>query len=265
MKNKESYRILLIIAGFLVILTVSAFMVFIPGGSPGGYSGSPLDGKNCTWCHGGTATTQAGIITSNVDSTGYVPGSNYTITVSVPGTGLKGFEVSPLNSSNQKTGTLTAGFENRVTNSGKSVTQSITSGSDPAVWTFQWTAPASGTGKVTFYGAFASGKSHTLLSTMVVKEKNGASVIRELSSDIKVVYNSGSKKLIFESNNTSPALFSANIYSIDGKAVNQISENRLINGLNNWEMDVSGFETPGIFILKYTLGKSTGVKKIYIF
>jgi hypothetical protein len=265
MKKKESIRILLIVSGFLVILTGSAFTAYYPGGSPGGYSGSPLDGQNCTHCHGGTPITQSGIISSNIDNSGYIPGSTYTITVSVPGTGLKGFEVSPLNSANQKTGTLIAGFENRIPNSGKSVTQSITSGSDPAIWTFQWTAPIKGTGTVTFYGAFAAGKTHTLLSTMVVAEKNGSSIESERAYHINFLYNADSKKLIFESNNVQPAIFSGTIYSIEGKERMQIPKKELLNNMNKWEIDVSGLEMHKILILKYSLGKSTGFKKINIY
>lgn len=265
MDNHNSIKILIVIAGFIVILTGSAFMGFYPGGSPGGYSGSPLDGKNCTHCHTGTPTTIEGIITSNIDSLGYVPGSNYTITVSVPGSGLKGFEVSPLNTANQKTGTLTAGIESRLVNSGISVTHSITSGSDPAVWTFQWKAPVIGTGNVTFYGAFAASKSHTLLSTMVVKEKTVLNIAPEISSDINVVYNPDIKKLIFKSNKTTAPIFSANIYSIYGEEVMKITKSEFTNGRSMQEADVSGLRKPGIFILKYYLGKTTVTKKIYIY
>jgi hypothetical protein len=265
MKNKESKKILLILSGFIMLLTGFTFKGFYPGGTPGGYSGSPLDGQNCTHCHGGTPTTQSGIITSNIDSLGYVPGSTYTITVSVPGTGLKGFEVSPLNSANQKAGTLTAGIDNRIANSGKSVLQSITSGSNPAIWTFQWKAPAKGTGLVTFYGAFAASKPHTLLSTMVVKEKNGSSIATETTSQIDVMYSADRRKLIFESNYSTPEEFSATIYSIDGKEKMTIPRKELSNGINKWEVDLSGFGVAGISILRYSKGKSTGTKKIYIY
>ena len=50
------------------------------GGAPIGKTGSPGDGSNCTGCHSGVATTSAGLITSNVPVTGYIPGNTYTIT-----------------------------------------------------------------------------------------------------------------------------------------------------------------------------------------
>lgn len=53
------------------------------GGAPIGKTGSPGDGSNCTGCHSGVATTSAGLITSNVPVTGYIPGNTYTITATI--------------------------------------------------------------------------------------------------------------------------------------------------------------------------------------
>lgn len=141
-----------------------------PGGSPAGYTGSPGDGQNCTSCHGGSATNASGWITSNIPPEGYTAGVNYTITVTVSGSGDKGFEVSPQNTAGTLLGTLTAGSGNHLTGGGKYVTQSSSSTSNPKIWTFQWTAPAAGTGEVTFYGAFTVNKPVTKLSTLVVSE-----------------------------------------------------------------------------------------------
>lgn len=141
-----------------------------PSGSPAGYTGSPGDNKNCTQCHNGSASTVAGWITSNIPASGYTPGSTYNITVTVSGSGGKGFEVSPQNPSGTLLGTLTAGTGSHLTGSGKYVTQNSTINSNPATWTFTWTAPAVGTGDVTFYGAFTVSKPVTKLSTLLVHE-----------------------------------------------------------------------------------------------
>ena len=142
-----------------------------PGGAPSGYTGSPFDGKNCTNCHGGSASTVAGMITSNIPAAGYTPGASYTITVTVSGSGNKGFEVSPQNAAGTLLGTLTAGSGNKLVGSGKYVTQS-SSLTGTATWSFGWTAPAAGTGSVTFYGAFTASKPVTKLSTLVVSENS---------------------------------------------------------------------------------------------
>jgi len=156
------------ISGIAIIGLLTALMY--PSGSPAGYTGSPGDGHNCTSCHSGTAQTVSGWITSNIPTEGYTAGSSYTITVTVSGSGNKGFEVSPQSLAGSLLGTLTAGSGTQLTGSNKYVTQSATSSANPKIWTFTWTSPAAGTGSVTFYGAFCAGEATTKLSTMIVNE-----------------------------------------------------------------------------------------------
>jgi hypothetical protein len=145
-----------------------------PSGAPAGYTGSPGDGHNCTSCHGGSQSTVSGWITSDIPADGYTPGTNYTITVTVSGSGQKGFEVSPQDGTGTLLGTLTAGTGNHLTGSGKYVTHSAKSSANPKTWSFTWTAPAAGTGLVTFYGAFCVSEPVTKLSTMDVSENTSA-------------------------------------------------------------------------------------------
>jgi hypothetical protein len=171
--KKNLYLLLPIFTAILSILMVTGnAYAYYPGGAPAGYTGSPGDGQNCTSCHGGSASTVSGWITSNIPAAGYTAGTAYTITVSVTGsTSLrKGFEVSPQNIGGTLLGTLTAGSGNHTTGSGKYVTHSSGSYSNPATWSFTWTAPVAGTGTVTFYGAFCVGEPTTKLSTLVVNE-----------------------------------------------------------------------------------------------
>jgi len=141
-----------------------------PNGSPAGYTGSPYDAKDCHNCHGGSTAFVANWITSNIPPEGYTPGTSYAITVTVTGSGEKGFEVSPHDASGNLLGTLTAGTGNKLVGSGKYVTQTSGSTANPKSWTFGWTAPAAGTGEVTFWGAFCVGKPTTKTSTLVVQE-----------------------------------------------------------------------------------------------
>jgi hypothetical protein len=147
-----------------------------PGGAPAGYTGSPSDNQNCTACHNGSASTVQNWITSDVGPEGYVPGQTYTITVTVTGSGTKGFEVSPQNQAGDLLGTLVAGTGSKLVGSGKYVTHTSSSNANPKVWTFQWTAPDAGTGPVTMYGAFALNKSATKLSTLAIAENTTTSV-----------------------------------------------------------------------------------------
>lgn len=188
-----------ITATVIVVMAASVLsgklMISYPAGAPAGYTGSPGDGNNCTGCHLGSASISAGIITSNVPVNGYTGGNTYTITVTLPGTGVKGFEVSPQDAAGSLMGTLIAGTGSKLVGSGKYITHNAASSSDPATWVFQWTAPVSGSGDVTFYGAFAVGKLTTILSTLIVQDASitGPTITAnpDTLSGFNYIFNSG--------------------------------------------------------------------------
>lgn len=160
-----------IISSFAILL-FSGYTIMYPTGAPAAKTGSPGDGANCTECHGGTATTTAGQITSNIPASGYVPGTTYQITATNPLTnaGKMGFEVSPQNVAGNLLGTLVAGTGSQLVGSNKYVTH-LQANTTTNTWTFGWIAPAAGTGTVTFYGAFARNKPGPVTkSTLVVQE-----------------------------------------------------------------------------------------------
>lgn len=167
---------LFIILGLVAIATsFSAFEILEPNGAPAGMSGSLGDmGMNCTSCHGGTATVVMNWISSNIPASGYVPGTTYQITAtnSLTGSGKYGFEVTAENATGTKVGTLAAGSNNHLVGNGKYVTHNQANTTTNS-WTFNWTAPASGTGVVIFYGAFAKDKPGPVsLSQMIVMESS---------------------------------------------------------------------------------------------
>jgi hypothetical protein len=171
MKNQTLRFLTRIIGSVLFSMALSFTATAYPSGSPAGYTGSPGDGSNCISCHGGSVATVNGWITSNIPATGYVAGTVYNITATVSGTGKKGFEVSPQNAAGAQLGVLTAGTNNHLTGGTKYVTQNSSgSTSSTVIYNFTWTAPAAGTGDVTFYGAFTVGKTNTKLSTLLVSE-----------------------------------------------------------------------------------------------
>jgi len=174
-----------IIASTAVLLT--AFSGGYPGGAPAGYTGSPGDGHNCVACHGGSASNTTGMISTNIPSTGYKPDSTYQITVTVTGSGAKGFEVSPQNASGAQLGTLIAGTNNHLTGGTKYVTQNAKINSTPATWVFSWKAPAAGTGDVTFYAAYTISKPVTKLENITVQENT--------SQPLSVVATAGSTSI----------------------------------------------------------------------
>lgn len=133
-------------------------IVSLSTGSPGGKTGSPSDNTDCTQCHTVLSTTSAlTSITSNIPSSGYVPGNTYTITANINALStLNGFEITcEENNTNLKTGTffITNPNETKLVNNGTAVTHTA-GGNNLHTWSFDWEAPVVGTGDVNFYGAF---------------------------------------------------------------------------------------------------------------
>ena len=132
------------------------------GGAVAGYCGDPAGGSlNCTVCHSGPpATPVSGLITSDIPVGGYMPNTTYTVTATIASAGHSrfGFEISPQDPSGAFIGTLVnTSSETQLTGSGYHyITHAFdgTSGTDSKTWTFDWTAPPTGTGSATFYGAF---------------------------------------------------------------------------------------------------------------
>jgi len=162
-----------------------------PDGAPAGNTGSPSDGTTCakSGCHNGTAVTQAGIITSDIPTSGYKPGASYNITVTLSGTGKKGFQVSPQAVNGDELGSLIAGAGTKIIGT-KYITHTAAKTTANSSWSFQWIAPGAGKGTVTFYGAFAITQNSTRKSTLVVREFSTVqSVNNEISTKIKLYPN----------------------------------------------------------------------------
>ena len=163
MKNK----IIFFIAFFVCCVIISDFLTNYAltynswGGTPA-HTGSPFDGQTCQGavCHASSVPVKnGGTVTSNIPASGYIPGATYSITASIMGASNEfGFQASPQNSSgmvgslqitNNTETQFSFGNNRYITH-----TQIGSSGSGSKSWTFNWTAPASGTGNVTFYAAF---------------------------------------------------------------------------------------------------------------
>jgi len=190
---------------FAFILTVGILFVQMSAqeatsnstGAPAGYCGGPGTLGTCTTCHTGTATpSPTPIISSNVPQTGYVPGTTYTITMTMAQAGISefGFQVSPLSSTGALVGglSITNPTQTKIVNL-KYVTHTTagTIGSGGSkTWNFNWTAPAAGTGNATFYGAFnysnnngSDSGDQIVTHTLTIPENQSTTGVAEPSGD----------------------------------------------------------------------------------
>jgi hypothetical protein len=129
-------------------------------GAPTGRTGAPGE-STCTGCHNANAGT--GTVSLVVPAT-YVPGQTYIIQVKNTTTDLSrtiwGFETIPVTTANAMAGSVAIRDANtRVRASGtKNYMTHTTAGTFPnqtlgSNWSFNWTAPATNVGAVTFYAA----------------------------------------------------------------------------------------------------------------
>jgi hypothetical protein len=153
----------------VTLLTASTFMfmAFAPMSDNGiaGRTGSPNE-TNCTNCHSDAAANTGGgsvIITSDIPNWEYSPGTVYHITVTVAQTGVSlfGLGCEALQSTNANGGTLSISDASHTQiktagNSRRNIVHTFGGGSGTTnshSFTFNWTAPATNIGNITFYTA----------------------------------------------------------------------------------------------------------------
>lgn len=111
-------------------------------------------------CHVGVINSGAGsmIMDFNAGANNYSPGQTYTITLGITSAGASrwGFEVVALNSSNASVGTFIGNdAQNTATGSANSrqyiYHKNAPIGNNTHLFSFQWTAPATNQGDITFY------------------------------------------------------------------------------------------------------------------
>ena len=214
------------------------------GGSPGGKTDSPNDGASCTGCHYAGVGTGA-TITTNIPANGYTPNQVYTITADISHSGINkfGFEITAeKNSGNTKTGSflVTNSAEMKFANNNTAITHKSggTSGNGSRTWTMDWEAPSTGTGDVTFYGAFiaANGNGNNMgdnyHSTNLTISEAVVNSISDLSLENDFIFNSATKNI--------ESINSVLVYDISGKLV--LSTNEKLTSISHLNK--------GIYILK---------------
>ena len=261
--------ILLALATTTILFTLS--LSARKAGSPGGATGSPLDGASCgnSSCHN-TATQldeNKVSITSNIPSSGYIAGNTYDITVNATDASSNryGFELSALNGSNtSKLGLFTAGnTETKVLTSGvgngnATHTNTGIDGTGGKSWTVQWQAPNTGAGDVHFWAAALIGNGNgnaagdqVYRDSLTVIENNSTSVfgIEKLKTSFKSYPNPvvDFTTVSFETSGALNAKLA--LYNAEGKLLTVLENRNFVKGLYTLNIDLSNFQT-GLYYLR---------------
>lgn len=145
---------------FILSMSVSELQSYtnVP---PAGKCGDPAGGgATCAQCHNSFPVVDVtGWVTSNIPASGYTAGQTYTITCTATQSGISkfGFQISPQSASGALLGTIniTNTVETQLASSKYVEHKSAgTTGVNSKTWSFDWVAPASGTGNVSFYACF---------------------------------------------------------------------------------------------------------------
>jgi hypothetical protein len=197
----------------MAILSVLA-LVFMSnrGGSPGGRSGSTKDnGATCSTnggCHNSSsAPASQDMISTNAPSNGYAPGSSYDITINISdeGTSVWGFEMMAEDKNGLPVGAFSNNSQVNSLNSGLRATHKFasSSSSDAQTWIANWTAPASGTGSVTFYvsAMAANGNGNNrgdrvFIDTISITENTSANIAELENFQINLYPNPATQKIV---------------------------------------------------------------------
>ncbi len=251
-------------------------------GAPNAVSGSPGDNsKTCakSGCHTGNAVVNIpGLITSNIPPGGYVPGTTYTITATCSQSGISkwGFEISPQDNSGNLLGQLviTNATQTKIVNT-KYVTHKTagSSGSGSKTWSFDWVAPAAGTGDVTFYGTFnyannngSDSGDHIKTSSLVIPEYTGATGIAAATAHekyVEVFPNPVRDQISIRYVTASSGKVTIGLYDKTGKKVKVLLDEMREPGRHQETMLLQGI-APGVYGIEVITGKRIEVKKIMV-
>jgi hypothetical protein len=279
MKNKK----LLIVLGVAAVVTASAGTLYDNGKS--GKTDSPGEG-NCSSCHDNTVVNTGGgsvVITSNMPGDMYTPGQTYNITVTVSEAGktLFGLGVEALNSGFTNAGTLviTNAAETHLltaSNGRINVVHQLNGGlvttSGSKSFNFDWTAPATDVGYVTFFvgsiaaigdsdpaddNTYTTTKIFSSPSTVGINEYASGMQFSVFPNPVKDIMN-----IYYSGGNNSAA--KAELYSISGQKVADLFNEAVPSSLIQKHIPVSGTWASGVYFVKIQQDGMSLTKKVLI-
>lgn len=237
----------ILFSAFIVIIIIAFTSTFNSTNAwssfpPDGHTGSPGDlGGTCANCHGGVVTPITGVIFSNIPTTGYVPGSTYSFSVTMVGNATSiayGFQmICEEVGTNFSKGTWIAGIGSGISND--YIEHSVKGTGSSKTWVFQWTAPLT-TSALTFYGSFYYPNTigtNNVKSSSVSYSANITGITENSKLyNVSVFPNPATETINISS---SEQFKSGAIYSVDGKLIKSLTEQDLVKksinvtGLNN--------------------------------
>ncbi len=274
----------------IVATAVMSFSIMDSSGKKGKTNAPGETTCNDGGCHSGNALNSAGgsitITAPTLTNWEYTPGQVYVINVIVAKTGVSkfGFDFEALTSAGANGGTIT------VTNSTQTQTQNITisgnsrtniihktnGGTGTAgthTFTFNWTAPSTNIGNVTFYAAGNATNSNGSTSgdfiyttSRVITPDSSTSIADNDNSNIHLsVYpNPVAESTTVSYQLTENATVSARLISLSGQVVTTFFKETQTAGVQNKQLTIDPTIAKGVYLIAIDVNQNHNYKRIVI-
>jgi hypothetical protein len=271
------------------VAVVSAFIfnnAFTYDNGIAGRTNSPGE-SNCTGCHNSYGLNTGGgsvsISCPTMTNWEYVAGQTYQINLTITKSGVSnwGFGFEALRSTGANGGTLTVTNTTQTTIKSATVSGNlrtnlvhkvVNTGASPKTISFNWTAPTTNQGNITFYAAAnaANGTGNTagdyIYTTSQVVTPN-TTAIQEVSNeniDFTVFPNPAKQFLNISFSNKQNADLKIETYTIDGRFMDLLAMESISSGSHSYHFDLKQSYPAGLYLIKLTLGNGVAYKRVMI-
>lgn len=256
------------------LMSVSYEVFTNSGCAPDGSAGIPGEGS-CSQCHSGVVNSGPGTlaVSFNGGATSYVGGRTYPVTVSLTQASITkfGFQSSFVNAASAGVGTLSSASsagKAQVSGSYITHTSSGTAGNGSASWSFNWTAPAAGTGTVRLFTAGNATNSNSstngdrvYTNVVTLTESNPSSVSTTEIKPLALYPSVNNGSFDVQSVESVPAEVSIKIIDLTGKVVFYKKSNQKTGAyFESFQLDLK----PGIYTAVLMHGETMKTSKMVV-
>ena len=277
----------------LIALSVICFIIFEEVNNDRAYSnisgavakvsGSPfnLEGTcSQATCHSGSVEPLTGVITSNIPVAGYVPLDTYTVTITItdPTRTRFGFEISPQTSTGALAGTMLITDTPRTHfctfPTHKYLTHTLAGTDAPnhtAIWSFDWQAPATGTGDITFYSCLnftnrdSTANDDVIHSTTLTVPENPNGINDPIIiSSMNLYPNPAVDAIQLDYYLQNQELVTIDLMDVSGRKIQEMFNATQFSGAHHNSFPIGNHIASGIYLVKLTAGDQTLLRKVMV-
>lgn len=285
MKRSSSY--LLFLGGIALAFSFSSNLDFtnlerFTSGPPASRSGAPGE-SSCTSCHNGSVMVgdtenQLMLSQNGIQVDEYIPGETYDVSLSMASNpNIRGFQATVLDASNDMAGSFNSSSANGINTQsgmGRSYVSHNTSGSSAGnfpSWEWEWIAPATDVGEVTFYvatnaangnggssGDVIYNSSHTIGSTLSVGD------LEPWIKGFTASFNAEANQLFLNYSAREAGESFINLVDMTGKSVFTTELTEAKSGANQQSVRIPDFVKGGTYIVHFFINNQGKTATILI-